>query len=77
LLGQLRFKLILAFQVIQILPHIAIYLRYFAKLLARDAAGIIRVGLDKAPVHGEVFSLHQTTYDASFDDLLKQLFEEL
>jgi hypothetical protein len=30
LLEQLRLKLILAFHVIQILPHISIYLRHFA-----------------------------------------------
>jgi hypothetical protein len=48
-----------------------------AELLARDPAGIIRIGLDKASVHRKVLSLHQTTRDASFDDLLEQLLEEL
>ena len=70
------FYLVLAFQIVQILPHIFSDVSYFAELLARYTACLARVGLYEASVDRQVISLHEAGRDTLRDDLLEELLDD-
>ncbi len=61
----------------QVLAHGLVHLRRLRKLLARDSAPFVGIGLDETAIDRQVVPVHQSDFQTACHDLLKQLLEQL